>query len=221
MDKTGRSNGMGFDAKGRLITCADEKNQLWAIDPDGNVSVLLTNFNGHQFNGPNDVWIDTKGGIYFTDPYYQRDYWQRKKPDLKGEYVYYLPKGKKAAVIVDSTLQQPNGIVGTPDGKYLYIADIRDNKTYKYQINKNGSLSNRRLYVTQGSDGMTIDEQGNIYLTGKGVTIYNKSGKQMGNIPVPSGWTANVCFGGKDHKTLFITASESVYILKMQVKGIE
>ena len=221
MDKTGRSNGMGFDAKGRLITCADEKNQLWAIDPGGNVNVLLTNFNGHQFNGPNDVWIDTKGGIYFTDPYYQRDYWQRKKPDLKGEYVYYLPKGKKAAVIVDSTLQQPNGIVGTPDGKYLYVADIRDNKTYKYQINKNGSLSNRRLYVTQGSDGMTIDEQGNIYLTGKGVTIYNKSGKQMGNIPVPSGWTANVCFGGKDHKTLFITASESVYILKMQVKGIE
>jgi len=68
---------------------------------------------------------------------------------------------------------------------------------------------------------MTIDEQGNIYLTGKGVTIYNKSGKQIGNIPVPSGWTANVCFGGKDHKTLFITASESVYTLQMQVKGIE
>jgi gluconolactonase len=221
MDKTGRSNGMGFDAKGRLITCADEKNQLWAISPDGKVDVLLTNFNGHQFNGPNDVWIDKKDGIYFTDPYYQRDYWERKKPDLKGEYVYYLPKGKKQPVIVDSTLVQPNGIVGTPDGKYLYVADIRDDKTYTYQINKDGSLTNRQLYVAQGSDGMTIDEQGNVYLTGRGVTIYNKAGKKIGNIAVPSGWTANVCFGGKDHTTLFITASESVYTLQMQVKGLE
>jgi len=116
---------------------------------------------------------------------------------------------------------KPNGIVGTPDGKWLYVADIGDNKTYKYQVNKDGSLSNRRLFVPQGSDGMTLDEQGNLYLTGKGVTIYDATGRKIGNIAVPAGWTANICFGGKDRTTLFITASTAVYTLHMQVKGGE
>ena len=221
MDKAGRSNGMLFDKKGRLISCADEKDQLWAIDPDGKVEILLTNFGGHLFNGPNDLWIEKKGGIYFTDPYYQRDYWERKKPALNNQSVYYLPKGAKAAVIVDSTLVKPNGIVGTPDGKWLYVADIGDNKTYKYQINKDGSLTDRQLFVPQGSDGMALDEQGNIYLTGKGITIYDAAGMKIGSIAVPSGWTANLCFGGKERKTLFITASTAVYTLQMQVKGVE
>src|SRR5689334_20379652 len=72
MDKTGRSNGMDFDKKGRLISCADEKNEIWAITPDKKVTVLIDNFHGLRFNGPNDLWVDKKGGIYFTDPYYQR-----------------------------------------------------------------------------------------------------------------------------------------------------
>ena len=221
MDKTGRSNGMYFDSKGKLIACADEKNQLVSIDANKKMVVLVNDFNGHKFNGPNDLWIDKKGGIYFTDPYYQRDYWERKKPDLERMDVYFLPKGKKQAIIADSTLVQPNGIVGTPDGKWLYVADIRAGKTYKYEISKNGTLINRALFVAQGSDGMTLDEKGNLYLTGKGVTIYSPSGIKLGNIPVPSNWTGNICFGGKDRSTLFITASESVYTLQMQVKGVE
>ncbi len=184
------------------------------------VTILLGNVEGEKLNGPNDLWIDDKGGIYFTDPYYQRNYWQRKKPDLKGQYVYYLPKGKKTAIVVDSLLVKPNGIVGKAEDNILYVADIGDNKTYKYQINGDGSLSNRQLFAAQGSDGMTMDAEGNIYLTGKGVTIYNSSGVKMGNIAVPSGWVANVCFGGRDRKTLFITASESVYTLQMAVKGL-
>jgi gluconolactonase len=221
MDKSSRANGMYFDNKGRLIACADEKNELVAITPEKKLIVLLDGFEGHRFNGPNDLWIDKTGGIYFTDPYYQRDYWERKKPDMKGENVYYLGKGKPQAVVVDSLLMQPNGIVGSPDERYLYVADIRDNKTYKYQINPGGTLTNRQLFVAQGSDGMTIDKEGNLYLTGIGVTIYNNSGKRIGNIPVPSGWVSNVCFGGKDRTLLFITASESVYTLQMQVKGVE
>lgn len=220
MDKTGRSNGMYFDKKGRLITCADEKNEIWAITPDKKVTVLIDNFHGLRFNGPNDLWVDAKGGIYFTDPYYQRNYWERKKPDLEKKNLYYLPNGKKEAVIMDSALVQPNGIIGTPDGKFLYVADINDNKTYKYQVNKDGSLSNRQVFVSMGSDGMTLDKEGNLYITGKGVTIFNKSGELIGNIPVPARWTANVCFGGKDGKTLFITASESVYTLQMNVRGV-
>ena len=221
MDKTGRSNGMYFDKKGNLVTCADEKDELWSISPDKKVTVLLSDFQGHRLNGPNDLWIEPKGGIYFTDPYYQRDYWDRKKPDIDGEKVYYLPKGEKEAFIVDDKLKQPNGIIGTPDGKYLYVADIRDNKTYKYQIESDGKLTNRQLYVSQGSDGMTLDNRGNLYLTGKGVTVYNPAGKKIETIPVPAGWVGNICFGGKDRNTLFITASESVYTLQMQVKGAE
>ncbi len=221
MDKTGRSNGLYIDKAGNLIACADQDNQLWSISPQGKVTVLLTDYEGHRLNGPNDLWIDPKGGIYFTDPYYQRDYWERKKPDLDGQKVYYLPKGQKAATVVDGDLMQPNGIVGTPDGKFLYVADIRANKTYKYEIGADGHLTNRQLYVAQGSDGMTLDEQGNLYLTGRGVTVYDPTGKKLGTIPVPSRWVGNVCFGGKDRRTLFITASESVYTLPMQVRGIE
>jgi gluconolactonase len=220
MDPAGRANGMYFDEQGNLIACADEKDELWSIAPGKKVKVLLKDFNGIRFNGPNDLWIDKKGSIYFTDPYYQRDYWTRTKPEMKGQYVYYLAKGKKKAVIADSTLVKPNGITGEPGGRRVYVADIGDNKTYRYDINPDGSLSNRTLFAPMGSDGMTIDNEGNIYLTGKGVTVFDKEGNRLGTIPVPSNWVGNVCFGGKHHDELFITASESVYVLKMQVHGV-
>lgn len=221
MEKTGRSNGLYLDKKGNLIACADEKNEMWTISSKGIVTVLFDNYQGRKFNGPNDLWITPKGGIYFTDPYYQRDYWERKKPDMEKQNVYFLPKGKKEPILVDDNLKQPNGIVGTPDGRYLYVADIRDSKTYKYEINRDGTLSNRQLFVSQGSDGMTLDNQGNLYLTGRGITVYDPTGKKITNIPVPSGWVGNICFGGKERNTLFITASESIYTLQMQVKGVE
>jgi len=221
MDKTGRANGMYFTSNGDLVACADENDQIWLISPAKKVTVLLDNFNGHRLNGPNDLWIDKKGGIYFTDPYYQRDYWTRKKPDLDKQDVYYLAKEKKQPVIAASGLLQPNGIAGTPDGKYLYVADIRDNKTYRYEIMENGELARRKLFVNQGSDGMTLDNKGNLYLTGRGVTIYDSTGIKIGYIPVPSNWVGNICFGGKDRSVLFITASESIYTLQMQVKGVE
>jgi len=221
LDSAGRSNGMYFDKKGNLVTCADEHEQLWSISPDKKVKILLKDYQGHLMNGPNDIWIDNKGGIYMTDPYYQRPWWTRTKPDLDGQKVYYLPKGKEQPFIVDANYKQPNGIVGTPDGKYLYVADIGDNKTYKYTIEKDGTLSNRQLFVAQGSDGMTLDVLGNVYLTGKGVTIYSPQGKKIGHIAINEPWTANLCFGGKDKDILFITASTAIYILKMNVKGVE
>ncbi len=221
MDKTGRANGLYFDKSGNLIACADQKNELWSISPQKKVTVLLTNYQGKRFNGPNDAWLNRKGGVYFTDPYYQRPYWDHQKPDLANQSVYYLPKGQQQAVLVDGDLMQPNGIVGTPDGKYLYVADIRANKTYKYEIDAKGQLTNRQLFVAQGSDGMTLDNRGNLYLSGKGVTVYDPSGKKIETIPVPSPWVGNICFGGKDRNILFITASTAVYTLTMQVKGVE
>jgi gluconolactonase len=122
-------------------------------------------------------------------------------------------------VAIDN-LKKPNGIIGTPDGKYLFVADIEDNKTYKYLIAGDGSLKDAKLFAFQGSDGMTIDNEGNIYLTGKGVTIYNPEGKQIEHIDIPADWTGNITFCGKDRDTLFITASRKIYTLKMKVKGV-
>lgn len=219
-----RSNGMYFDAKGNLISCADENNELIAINSHKKVSVLIDNYKGHVLNGPNDVWVNRKtGGIYITDPYYRRNYWSRTKPDaaLGGEKLYFIPPGKKELVLADSTVVKPNGITGTADGKFLYVADMGVNKTFRYDIQADGSLNNKTLFANEASDGMTIDEKGNIYLTGKGVAVYNSAGEKIEHIDVPENWTANVCFGGKDKNILFITASKSVYVIDMQVKGIE
>jgi len=222
LSKTGRANGMYFDKKGNLLTCSDMDNQIWSIDKKGNHIVLVTNYEGKKLNGPNDLWVRPDGGVYFTDPLYARKYWTRdKKSQQAGEYVFFLSSDRKTLIPVATDLEQPNGIVGTPDGKLLYIADIKAGKTYVYHIQPDGSLTDKKLFASPGSDGMTIDSEGNVYITGKGVTVFNPKGEQIEHIPVDAGWTANVCFGGKDMKTLFITASQYLYCLRMNVKGVK
>jgi gluconolactonase len=216
---SGRSNGMYFDNEGNLISCADEHNQLWSISPEKKITVLVKDYKGLHLNGPNDVFVTKDGKIYFTDPYYQRDYWTRKAPEIEGQKVYFL-KGENNPEIVIDDLKKPNGIIGTPDGKYLYVADIEGNQTFKYSIAEDGTLKDAKLFAAQGSDGMTIDNKGNIYLTGKGVTVYNSEGKQIEHIDVPADWTGNVTFCGKEKNILFITASQNIYTLKMKVKGV-
>jgi gluconolactonase len=220
MQPSGRSNGLFFDIRGNLWSCADEKNELWCISPDKKVESILNTFNGKLLNGPNDLWVASDGSIYFTDPYYKRPWWNHSEMPQEKQCVYFLSPDHKALKRVEEELLQPNGIVGTPDGKTLYIADIKGNKTWSYSINSDGSLSGKKLFCEMGSDGMTIDLKGNIYLTGKGVTIFDKSGKKLGNIPVPENWTANICFGGKDRKSLFITASKGLYMVRTRMKGV-
>jgi gluconolactonase len=219
-ENPGRANGLYFDKQGNLLACADLNNELWLIDMQGRVTVLVKDYKGKKLNGPNDLWIDPKGGIYFTDPFYRRPYWNRGPMEQDGQHVYYLTPDRKNLIRVASDLVQPNGIIGTPDGKRLYVADIGDKKTYSYQINADGTLSNKKLFCLMGSDGMTIDNQGNVYLTGKGVTVFDPDGKEIEHIDVPAGWTANVTFGGKDRHTLFITAQTSLYSIRMRVKGV-
>lgn len=222
MDSTGRANGLYFDHKGHIISCSDEHDELWRINTsDKSVQILLSYFQGKKLNGPNDLWVDKKGGVYFTDPYYQRSYWTRKHPDIEKQCVYYLSAGRRQPVIVDSSIHKPNGIVGSKDGKTLYVADIQDDRIYRYHIRKNGTLAGRVLFIAQGADGITLDNHGNIYLCGKGVTIYNKAGKKIGHIDIAAQWTSNICFGGKGKHTLFITAGNSVYLLHSKVQGIE
>ncbi|MGO4291236.1 SMP-30/gluconolactonase/LRE family protein [Chitinophaga sp. RAB17] len=221
LEKSGRSNGLYMDPKGNIIACADEKDELLSISPKGKIKILVNNFGGHRLNGPNDVWVAPNGGIYFTDPYYQRDYWDRKQPDIKEERVYYLAPGTKIPVIAAADFVKPNGIIGTRDGKLVYVADINGGKVYRYDVNKDGTLSGQHLMASKTTDGLALDSEGNLYLCGSGITVINKEGQQTGHIPIPEGWTANACFGGKDNNILFITAGKGLYMLKMKVKGGE
>jgi gluconolactonase len=219
MQHAGRSNGMSFDKAGNLWSCADEKDELWKITPGKKVEIVVKNYNGKLLNGPNDLWISPSGGIYLTDPFYKRDWWDHEKMPQEKQCVYYLDPDHKSLVRVADDLVQPNGIAGTPDGKTLFVADIGANKTWSYTINPDGMLSGKRLFCEMGSDGMTIDSEGNLYFTGMGVTIFDRTGKRIGNIPVPESWTANVCFGDKDFRSLYITASKSLYRIKLKVTG--
>ena len=220
IEEAGRANGLYFEHDGSLLACADENFELWKIDKNKNHVVLVDEFQGKKLNGQNDLWLDLKGGIYFTDPYYQRPYWERKEKEIEEERVYYLNPERTELRIVANDFVQPNGIIGTPDGKMIYIADIGDKKTYSFSISENGDLYNKTLFTELGSDGMTIDNKGNVYLTGNGVTVFNKKGEEILQIPVPQKWTANVTFGGPDQSVLFITAMNSVYTLDMKVNGV-
>ncbi len=169
LEPTNYSNGMYFDAKGNLIACADEKNELWSIAPDGTHTVLISSagYEGKPLDGPNDVWVRPDGGLYITDPIYRRSWWDPAvaRPSQAIRSVYYLGPDRKELKRVAADFQMPNGIIGTPDGKTLYVADMNARKTYGFDIQPDGSLTNRRLVANYGSDGMTLDNQGNLYFT--------------------------------------------------------
>lgn len=229
---SGRSNGTYFDKNGYLITCADLHGEIWSIDKNGNHTVLVNNYAGKLLNGPNDLWINPiNGGIYITDPLYVRGFWDANDPRRNGsqqggQYLYYLSPDRTtlsrvAGDIVLNDLKTPNGIVGSPDGKKLYVGCIEPEVTYVYDINANGTLSNRQIFCSMRSDGLTTDERGTVYLTNEqGVTGFDKNGNRIFNVPTGQGWTANVVFGDQNAKTLFVTSLGNVYGLKMNVKGV-
>ena len=216
----GRANGMYFDPGGSLIACADEKTALWSIAPDGAVTVLVGEYAGKLLNGPNDVWVRPDGALYFTDPFYDRSWWTHHSMPQDGQHVYFLSSDRRRLVRVARDLKKPNGIIGTPDGKTLYVADIEAGRTYRYDTAPDGSLTGKTLVAEHGSDGLTLDSEGNLYLTGNGVLVLDREGEQIEHIPIPDErWTSNVSFGGKDRQTLFITASTGLYGVRMRVKG--
>ena len=222
MQPCGRSNGLCFDNDGNLIACADEQNQLWSIDVKSKkVTVLVKDFEGKLLNGPNDVWVRPDGGLYFTDPMYARDYWKRSKTkQIEIEGVYYLSPDRKTLTRVVSDFVRPNGIIGTPDGKTLYVSDIDAAKTWSFTINPDGSLTDKKFLCAMGSDGMTIDNAGNVYLTNHGVTAFDPSGRQVVHIDVRQNWTGNICFAGKGSHTLFVTASKAIYSIQTRTTGV-
>ncbi len=220
LQPAGRANGMYFDSQGQLIACADEQSALWSIAPDGKTTTIVSEYAGKPLNGPNDVWVRPDGALYVTDPFYDRPWWTHHTMPQDGEHVYFLSADRRRLTRVADDLTKPNGIIGTPDGTALYVSDIGAGKTYRYDIAPDGRLSGKTLVIEHGSDGMTVDNEGHLYLTGDGVLVFDKAGRQIEHIQIPDErWTANVSFCGKDRQTLFITASTGLYAVRMRVKG--
>jgi gluconolactonase len=221
LEGTERSNGLYFNKKRQLVACADLHNRLVIFDKNKKMQVIFDGqYNGKHINAPNDLWIAPNGGIYFSDPYYHRKYWETghsEVQDVRG--VYYLSPDDKVIRVIND-FKQPNGLIGTPDGKTLYVSDINDKKIWKYQILQDGSLTGKTYFAPHGSDGMTIDNRGNVYLTSGKIWIYSPEGKLVQEIEVPEN-PSNVCFGGKKRNILFITARTSVYTIKTKVKGVD
>lgn len=210
---TGNANGLALDRAGNLLACEGGRGRVVAIDPQGRVSVVADQYQGRAFNQPNDLWIDPKGGVYFSDPIYGQ---AERRQD--GEHVYYVSLDRRRVARVIDDLVRPNGLVGTPDGRTLYVSDHGARKIYAYTIEPDGSLSHKRLFAPVGADGMTLDNEGNLYMAERGIVVYDPTGKHLETIEVPERPT-NVCFAGTDGHTLFITARPAIYTLRMHVAG--
>ena len=213
-EETNGANGLYFADDGSLYACQGNAKRVVAYTPDGSdTSSLAKRYDGKKFNKPNDLWIDAKGGIYFSDPNYGN-----KELSQDGMHVYYIQPGGEEVVRVADGFKTPNGLIGTPDGSTLYIADIGDGKIYRYVIQEDGSLKDKKLFCESGSDGMTLDQHGNVYLTSGTVKVFNPKGEQIADLKFPES-PANVVFGGKELKKLYVTARTGFYSLDMAVTG--
>ena len=146
----------------------------------------MKEFDGKLLNGPNDVWVRPDGGVYFSDPFLKRPYWTRGPAEQGGAYIYFLSADRKTLKRVTGAIG-PNGVVGTPDGKTLYVAS---GGIKAYDIQDDGSLTNERKHCDGRADGMTLDVHGRIYLAAKGVVIYDQTGALVETIQVPEKWNA-------------------------------
>ena len=216
--KSNGANGLYFDQNEDLLVCEGGKGRIAVYQKNEDYKVVASEYNDKRFNQPNDLWPDQKGGIYFSDPKYAKD------PDLPqdGEHVYYI-KPNSGVVRVTDDLKKPNGVIGTPDGKTLYITDTELDKTFQYNIKPNGNLTDKELLIDKGSDGMTLDKNSNLYLTtisNNQVEVYSSKGEKITSVEVPEK-PSNVCFGGKENDELFITARMSLYSIKTNTQGVD
>jgi len=212
-EETGSANGLAMDSASNLVACESANGRITSINAKGEVTVIADKYNGKRFNQPNDLWVDPKGGIYFSDPIYGR-----AENTQGGEHVYYVSPDRKKVTRVIDDMVRPNGLAGTPDGKTLYVADHGAGKTWRYTIKPDGALADKTLFAASGSDGMKLDREGNVYLTTDAVVVYDPAGKEIAKIEVPQQPT-NLCFVGKDRKTLFITARTGIYSIQLNVSG--
>ncbi|MCB1079778.1 MAG: SMP-30/gluconolactonase/LRE family protein, partial [Verrucomicrobiae bacterium] len=212
-EDTGGANGLFWTPGGRLLACEGGNRRVSRIEADGAVSALADQFEGKKFNSPNDLVLDGAGGVYFTDPHYGKD---KSGLELGVEAVYYVDnKGKLSQVAADLT--KPNGLILSPDNRILYIADPGAENIWAYDVESEGKLANQRKFAAVGSDGMTIDTAGNVYVTWKGEVIgFSPEGNEVARIKFPEG-PANCLLVGQ---TLYATARTGFYAVELNAHGL-
>lgn len=211
-EQTGRANGLFFTPAGALIACEGGARQVTRTDYAGEITILADSFDGKKLNSPNDVVPDRFGGFYFTDP----SYGKVDNRELDVEAVYYIDrKGKVTQVAADLT--KPNGIILSTDAKTLYIADPGSEKIFAYDVEAPGKIANKREFSPVGSDGMTIDKLGNIYVTWTDIIAFDPDGKEVLRLTPPEK-PANCLLVGN---TLYVTARTGFYAVDLEVEGVQ
>ncbi|MEX2579855.1 MAG: family 16 glycoside hydrolase [Verrucomicrobiales bacterium] len=211
-EPTGRANGLFFTPAGALVACEGGARQVTRTDYDGNVSVLADKFDGKKLNSPNDVVPDRFGGFYFTDPRYGNE----DDRELDVEAVYYIDRKSEVSQVA-ADLAKPNGIILSPDSRTLYIADPGAETIWAYDVESPGKIANKRKFAPVGSDGMTVDKLGNIYVTWEDVIAFSPDGKEVLRLTPPEK-PANCLLVGN---TLYVTARTGFYAVDLEVDGVQ
>jgi gluconolactonase len=217
----GDPDGNTFDERQALLDCASVLRAIIRVSPDGKYKVLADRYEGKRFNSPNDVLIGPDHAIYFTDPTLDLPKGEKQETAFQG--VYRLDRDGKVELLVKD-MSQPNGLAFSPDGKRLYIDDSEQKNIRVFDFAAGGHLSNERVFADENQpggvpDGMRVDKAGNVYVTGpKGIWVWDPQGNHLGTIVVPE-QPANLGWGDKDYRTLYITAGKSVYRIQTKVVG--
>jgi gluconolactonase len=219
----GDPDGNTFDRQHRLIDCASVLRAIIEVTPDGKYKVLADRYEGKKFNSPNDVIVGPDGALYFTDP--TLDLVAGEKQEIPFQGVYRLDD-KGGVRLLTKDLSQPNGLAFSPDGKRFYVDDSKERNIRVYDVAADGSLTNGRIFGEEPGgkgdgvpDGIKVDKNGTLYVTGpKGIWVWDSAGHHLGAIAMPE-QPANLTWGDKDSRTLYITATKSVYRLRMKAEG--
>jgi gluconolactonase len=219
----GDPDGNTFDRDHRLIDCASVLRAIIEVTPEGKYKVLADRYQGKKLNSPNDVIIGPDGAIYFTDP--TLDLVAGEKQEIPFQGVYRLGKDGDVRLLTKD-LTQPNGLAFSPDGKHFYVDDSEQRNIRVYDVAADGTLRNGRIFGEEPGgkgdgvpDGIKVDKNGNLFVTGpKGIWVWDASGHHLGTIVVPE-QPANLTWGDKDYRTLYITATTSVYRLRTKAEG--
>ena len=221
-ENTNGSNGLALMRNGDLLAAEGDAKRITRIDQNGNVTTLTDGGDSRPFLAPNDLIVDSKGGIYFTDP--------GPRPVAPGRkaYVYYLPAGSSRAITITDQVARPNGLTVARDGKTLIVDDTLGDTVFQFDVQPDGSVKDKRPFAVlhdvpagqeSGADGLALDRAGRVYVTTvTGIQVFDASGKYVGTIHVPR-QAANVAFSGPGKRTLYITAREGLYRLKMAAQG--
>jgi gluconolactonase len=221
-----QSNGLAWDRQGRLLVCQHATSTLTRTEADGKSTVIASHHDGKELNSPNDVVVKSDGSIYFTDPTYGRnEYYGKPRPVQLGfRGVYRVAPDGKLALLADD-FAQPNGLCFSLDETRLFVNDTDRQHIRVFDVKPDGTLANGRVWAeTKGAgqgapDGMKIDTEGNVYSCGPGgIHVFDPQGACLGVINVPE-YTANFCFGDDDFRSLFVTASTSLYRVRVKVPG--